>query len=430
MRLKRFIGASAATLLCWFSLFAQTNSTALTVEDLVRIALERNQEYLAAQERVREAEALMRQAGLRPTPTIEIETGTGAVLGSRGESAYSAAFFQNIETGGKRPKRLAIAEKGLALAQAEVRERERQLQFEIRTQFVAAVQEQLKLQAIRSLAPATAENYQLVTRRVELGDAAPLEQQLLRVEMNRIEADQVLLLAATEAAGAELRASVGQPSSEPTNLRPELRLRETVPDLATLKLTALQQRSDIQILTLLEEQADAEVALAQAEGRPDLTLSARYTRVNSAFEQSGFSDSGTLVPLRDADNFLTFGLSIPLFTRNRARGMVEAAESRHVQQRLQREHLKRAIPEEVEAAYRRWSGASRSLEILRTGVIEPSQKNLVVIREAYRLGQLRLLDVLNEQRRLVDLQLSYIEAQAQAARALVELEHAIGGPLP
>jgi cobalt-zinc-cadmium efflux system outer membrane protein len=55
---------------------------------------------------------------------------------------------------------------------------------------------------------------------------------------------------------------------------------------------------------------------------------------------------------------------------------------------------------------------------------------VVVIREAYRLGQLRLLDVLNEQRRLVDLQLSYIEAQAQAARALVELERAVGGPLP
>src|SRR5688572_30525459 len=107
MPLKRLISASAAMLFCWFSLLAQTNSTAFNAEDLVKIALERNQEYLAAQERVREAEALMRQAGLRPAPTIEIEAGTGAVLGSHGEAAYSAAFFQNIETGGKRSRRLA-----------------------------------------------------------------------------------------------------------------------------------------------------------------------------------------------------------------------------------------------------------------------------------------------------------------------------------
>ena len=72
----------------------------------------------------------------------------------------------------------------------------------------------------------------------------------------------------------------------------------------------------------------------------------------------------------------------------------------------------------------------RSLEILQTGVIDPSEKNLEVIREAYRLGQMRLLDVLNEQRRLVDLRLAYVEAQAEAARALTELERAVGGTLP
>ena len=90
----------------------------------------------------------------------------------------------------------------------------------------------------------------------------------------------------------------------------------------------------------------------------------------------------------------------------------------------------RTVPQEVEAAYRRWTGAMRSLEIMRAGVIEPSQKNLIVIREAYRLGQLRLLDVLNEQRRLVELQLSFVDTQAEAARAFAELERAVGGTLP
>jgi cobalt-zinc-cadmium efflux system outer membrane protein len=430
MLLKRYISASVALLLCCSVPFAQDSSTGVTAEQLVSLALERNQEYLAAQERVREAEALMRQAGLRPAPTIEIETTTGAMLGSRGESEYSAAFFQPIETNGKRSKRLAIANKGLALAQARLREQERQLRFSIKTQYVGAALEELKHDAITGLHPVTEENYNLVVRRVELGDAAPLEQQLLLAEMRRIEADQMLLGAAREAALADLLVSVGLPSLDPAGIVPRFRIADRIPSLEALQQASVQQRADLHILQILEEQASAEVALVQAEARPDITLSARYTHVNSAFDQSGFSESGAIVPLRDTDNVVTFGISIPLFTGNRVQGSRQAAASRLTEYRLRREHLTRVIPQEVEAAYRRWSGAVRSLEILRTGVIEPSQRNLTVVREAYRLGQLRMLDVLSEQRRLVDLQFSYLDAQARSARALIELERAVGGTLP
>jgi cobalt-zinc-cadmium efflux system outer membrane protein len=70
------------------------------------------------------------------------------------------------------------------------------------------------------------------------------------------------------------------------------------------------------------------------------------------------------------------------------------------------------------------------MEILKSGVIEQSEKNLTVIREAYRLGQLRLFDVLNEQRKLIETELAFVDAQAEAAQALVVLEKAVGGTLP
>ena len=120
---------------------------------------------------------------------------------------------------------------------------------------------------------------------------------------------------------------------------------------------------------------------------------------------------------------------MPLRTSRSGRGNVEAASARTSEARFHREHLERAIPLEVEAAYQRWSAATASLETLRTGVIDPSTTNLSVIREAYKLGQLRLLDVLNEQRRLVDTELAYIDTQADAARTWAELERAVGGNL-
>jgi cobalt-zinc-cadmium efflux system outer membrane protein len=67
---------------------------------------------------------------------------------------------------------------------------------------------------------------------------------------------------------------------------------------------------------------------------------------------------------------------------------------------------------------------------MQSGVIAPSQSNLKIIQEAYRVGQLRLLDVLNQQRQLVDAQLALIDANADASRFWAELEHAVGGNLP
>jgi cobalt-zinc-cadmium efflux system outer membrane protein len=429
MPLKRFIGPLGTLLLVCVASTAQDIGTSVNAKDLVKTALERNQEYLSARERLNEAQALVRQANLRPSATIEVETATGAILGSRGESEYSAGYFHPIEMGGKRDKRVAVAQKGLALAEAEVKEHERQLRFAIQERFILAVLEELKLAALKASQPVAQEGYALTQRRVALGDAAPLEEQLLAAELKRVEVQQALFESARDAALIELRAIVDDEGRDSLRLVTDLGFANRMLNLAALQEAALKQRSDLAILKLLEEQANSEADLARAEARPDITASVRYSRSRSAFDQSGISDTGAITPLRDVDNILTFGVSIPLSNRKRLEASVDAADSRTTQQRLRTQYLLKAIPREVEAAYRRWSGAVRSMEILLTGVIEPSRKNLTVIQEAYRLGQLRLLDVLNEQRRLSELQLSYVEAQAQAAQAFNELERAVGGDL-
>jgi len=428
MRLSRLSGAIALGLVASL-VFAQAPTTG-TVEDLVHAALDANQDYLSLKERVTEAKAVARQAGLRPGRAIEEEAGTGAITGSRNESEFSAAYLWTMERGGKREKRVAAAEIGIALAEAELRERERNLAFDIQSRSVVVLTQEQKVASMRSLLGTSQESYRLTAQRVSLGDAAPLEQQLLLAEVRRTEAQIAAADVARDAAFVDLLAAVGLPSGPRISLNDRLRIGEKDPTLAQLQSYALEHRPDLLILKLLEQQAAADIDVAAADARRDLTASARYTHTRSAFDQFGLSDSGAVVPLRDADNVISFGLTIPLSPSNRAQPAIDAAKSRQSQQTLRREHLLRTIPVEVEAAYKRWIGAKRTIELLRTGVIEPSEGSLTVIREAYRLGQLRMLDVLNEQRRIGDLQLSFIDAQSDAARALVELERAIGGPLP
>jgi len=431
MNLRRFAYSLALALpLLSISVFAQQPQVGSTAADLVQAALERNREYLAAKARVAEAQALLRQAGLRPYPTIEVEGATGRILGSSGEREFSAAYFYPIETGGKRSRRIEVAEKSITLAEVETEERKRQLTFDVKSRFIQAVAEDLKLATINRLLPINRENYQLTAMRVDLGDAAPLEQQLLLTDVNRAEAQQTILSSRAEAAVMDLKAVVGIGRGEPLKIASNFAFDNRERPLEQLQRIALENRPDLRILTILEKQAFSESELAKAEGKPDLTAFARYTRSLSRFDQFGLSEGGAVVPLQDADNIFSFGVSIPLFTRQRAQGPVDAALSRANQVRLQREHLQQAISQEVEAAYRRWAGTRRALEILQTGVVQQSEKSLTVIREAYRLGQLRVMDVLNEQRRLVETELAYVDSQAEAAQAFAELERAVGGNLP
>lgn len=401
-----------------------------SLNDLVQSALERNREFLAARQRVRETQGLLRQAGVRPNPTLEVEGGTGRPLGTAGEEEYSAGYFQPIELGGKRSKRVTLAEAAVKLAEAELAERTRQLTFDVRAKAIEAIANGEKVKALSRLTQVNEQAYKLTEARVREGDAPRLDAQLLLVEQSRTEAQQVTAAGRYEADLAELRRAIGITEADPMPLGESLPASDREPNLPALQELALKQRPDLRTAHLLEEQGTAEVSLAQAQSLPDVTLSARYIHRNSAFDQLGLSPTGSQIPIRDVDNVVMLGASIPLFTGKRNQGNIEAASARARGATLRSQHLSTTIPLEVQAAYRRWKAAKATIAVFNRGVLGQSESNVEIIRQAYQLGQLRLLDVLNEQRRLADTQLSYIDAKADLARAVIELERAIGGDLP
>ena len=407
----------------------QTETTVATVDDLVHAGIANNKELSAVRERIAEAKGLVRQAGVRPSPTLGLSGATGTLLGTTGDEEYGGDYSQPVELFGKRGKRIAVKQFSVAIAEAELQERSAQLAFEIRAVYAQLRAERNKLKLLDDLADLNQEALRLTEARVKEGDVARLEISLLKVEISRSQVSRI--------------SAQGRLSSDELEIRRLTGIGDTVPipdaggvsltpvSLSTLKQRALDSRADLKAAYLLEAQSSAETELTKAETKPDLTLSAGYVHRNSQFDGLyGVTTSGTLAPIQDRENILTFGVNVPLRTSRSGRGNIETAAARTSEARFHREYLERTIPREVEAAYQRWSAANASLEMLRTGVIDPSTTNLSVIREAYKLGQLRLLDVLNEQRRLVDTELAYIDTQADAARTWAEVERAVGGNLP
>jgi len=420
----------AVLAVCAIPIFGQPRDAAEPLKMLLEQAEANNQELAAMRTRSDEAKGSLRQAGVKPPLTLEAGGASGRPLRTVGEEEYSAGVGKVFETGDKRARRMAAAEVRVNQTSAEYQERVRQLSFEIKSRYADALNETQRVQVLDRILSSNQRSLDLTKARVEKGDAAQLEQSLLEVEIGRLTAQKATVTGRRESALADLRRLAGLATGTVVDLGFNFYSGPDTAAMATLSTAALDQRPDLKLARLVEQLGDAELRLVEAEGRPNVSVTARYFKRNSQFDdQYGINSQGSRVLLRDRDDILAFGVSIPILTKTRNLGNVEAAQARILSARQRARYLANAIPLEVEAARQRWSAARSTAGSLESAVLPQAQRNLDVIQQAYQLGQLRLLDVLNEQRRLLDLRLSTVDAQAEAARAFAELERAVGGTI-
>lgn len=420
----------AALAVCAIPILGQPRDPAEPLRSLLEQAEVNNQDLAAMRTRSDEARGLLRQAGVKPALTIEAGSASGRLLRTVGEEEYSAGVGKIFETGGKRARRIDAAQVRLRQTSAEYLERLRQLSYEIKSRYADALSESQRIEVLDQILASNQRSLELTKARVEKGDAAQLEQTLLEVEIGRLTAQRATINGRRESALVDLRRLAGLAPGSEIAIGSAFYSGPTDSGMDTLTPIALEQRPDLKLARLVEQLGDAELRLVEAQGRPDVSVTARYFKRNSQFDdQYGVNAQGSRVLLRDRDDILAVGVSIPILTKNRNLGNVEAAQARILSARQRARYLENAIPLEVESAWRRWSAARSTAGSLESTVLPQAQRNLEVIQQAYQLGQLRLLDVLSEQRRLLDLRLSTVDAQSEAARAFAELERAVGGTI-
>ncbi|MFB3827471.1 MAG: TolC family protein [Bryobacteraceae bacterium] len=405
---------------CWAFLFAAVafaQTTVTSLQQLVEHALAHNPDLLAARQRVGEAQGLLRQAGLRPNPSLDVSVANGDLFASRGERQFELGYSHVLERGGKRERRVETAQLEAELAALEVADRERLLRAQVRTRYVEALAAMRNLGNARRALDLTHTGRKLAQARVREGEGAPLEESLLQVEANRIDSDRLLFESQVERVVLDLKLLAGMDEGGTLRVAEPLAAPALAADSEELARRALAQRPDIQAARVEERIAGAQLRLAQSQAAPDVVLTGRYAHVQSRFDQP--------FPLRDRDNLLAAGVSISLPVRNRNQGNIEAAVARRRAARLRREALERSARNEVIAAVSRYDAARRALDIFAPGVVRQSEENLRIVRGAYELGELRLLDVINEQRRLLETQRAYTDLLREANIAVAELERAV-----
>jgi len=334
-----------------------------------------------------------------------------------------------LELGGRRLARITVAQRELELREQAVVDRERLIAAEVRAKFGQGLAEILKLGFTEELLANSRRGYRLVQARVTEGRTAPLEQNMVLVEVNRLRSVRETDEGRVEIALLELRNLMGMQPEEPLRLRGDFdKLIEPLLPLSEATAQALRSRPDLEGYRATERLAEARILEARAQGRADASINAGYQRMNSSFPVFGVNDGGQLQPVQDVFNFVTFGVTVSLPVRNKNQGAIEAAVAEMDAAKQRREFAELTIRREVASAYAQYERAARAMQIYRVGVKEQASTNLEVVHQTYELGSKTLLDYIAEQRRYIELENTYIDSLLATYRAQVEIARASASP--
>jgi cobalt-zinc-cadmium efflux system outer membrane protein len=395
----------------------------MTVDEVVARALADNPDLRAVRAEVDAAVGRLRQAGLRPNPMLEL----GGQKAISPDSNLSVGVTLPLDLNGRVDGRVGVAQRELEMRRAQVAERERRLAAEVRLKAGELLAGRRNVEVTDELLRINREALRLVGDRVREGAAPPLEENLLLVEVNRLDASRQMLDSRVTVLTLQLKALVGLEPDASLTLRGELAGASPAVTRAEAVAAALSRRPDLEVARADTAMARARIRKEEAEGRWDASVSVGYQRQDFGFSGlRGVASNGSLQPIQDVFHYFGAGVSITLPVRNRNQGNVTAAAAEARAAERRQEFAVLVIRQEVEAAFAQLEAARRALALYERGVRDVAQRNLEVVRRTWELGRGTLLDVITEQRRLIEVENGYTDALRQTYDAAVEIDRAVG----
>jgi cobalt-zinc-cadmium efflux system outer membrane protein len=391
----------------------------LALPQVIEIAMENNGNLKSFREEKGLRDAGKVRAGLLPNPTLDFDAGAGALTGSSNENSLLLGVSQEFFLGGKREQRLASAELELEMYRWQLADKERTLREEVNRAFYDVI---LSKERITLADRAIALNRQLLDvaqERLAAGDIPELEMNLVKVELATSEAARIDVEKALDQNQARLAALMGLPPGESPPIVGVLATEIHAPRNPTeLKQLARGNRPDLKALAAEKTRGESDITLARSEAIPNLTAGLALRRDTTTMEIGGVEGKETAYSIG-----LRLSMPIPLFDKNQA-GVQEATAKRNsTESRLTA--AARDAEREIETAYASLLHAGKILSLYRSNIIPQLEENLQLTQEAYRLGEVGILAVIQEQKKFFEVSDGYLTSLHDRQSAFVKLEAAV-----
>jgi cobalt-zinc-cadmium efflux system outer membrane protein len=379
-------------------------ATPLTLKSALELAYGANAALSTAKRELEAVAGSILQAGLRPNPRVE-----ALIEDLRPENRLTAIYYnQPLELGGKRPARIAAAERRQDVASAELNAMRAEIRAAVMAAFFDVLVAQERFLLTQELVELSQRATTAASKRVTAGKVSPVEETKARVAEASVRVE--LSQAATNLKMARKRLTAIWGNATPRFERAEGQV-EALPALPALKdLTArLANAPGLARAQLEVNRRQALVEVERSLRIPDVTLSLGGRRNNE-------------IGLNQA--LLGVSLPIPIFNRNQ--GNILEALRRTDKARDELSGTETRLNNEIAQAFERLNVARQEIEILQREILPGAQSAYDAATKGYIMGKFSFLEVLDAQRTLFQAKSQYLRALAEAHRSAAEIERVLG----
>jgi len=374
----------------------------------------------AGQVGVNEARAMEITAYLRPNPDLTLSTDGTQLTPYQGVyqpftgTQLSPGVSYLHERDHKRELRLDSARKNTSVAESQLEDQERNLLFNLRTAFVATLQQK----SVLALANENLSYYDRLLSvsddRYKAGDIAQVDLDRLQLQRVQFETDQQTALVSLRTAKIQLQQLLDDRTPvEQFDVAGPFEFTEPALSLEDLRRTALANRPDLKAAIQAVEKAKTDHQLAVANGSTDPTLSLWWTH-NPSFN--------------NPNDFNTIGgsISIPLRIFDRNQGEKARTQMDIERNERLREAAEAQVYSDVDSAFAVWNSNAALLRSYKSKYLAQATRVRDTVSFAYQHGGASLLDFLNAQSDYRSVQLNYLNLVAAYLTAASQLNMAVG----
>jgi outer membrane protein TolC len=386
----------------------------LTLHAALSEAIESNPTLIVLRRQFEAARHRPAQERFLMPPTFEAQIWQWPIdtLNPLNTTMYMFTFGQQIPGFGKRRLLASLAEKDVALAENRIAIGAREVIDQVKRTYAdlylsrTAIDIHLaSVDLLRQFADISEAKY--VTGRISQQDVLKAV-----VEISKLHEDLVMLDERAQLAESQLNTLLGRLPNAPIGSLGESREQVLLPAAEELQRLAVENQRELRTARLEIERAEEALAVAQREYKPDFFVKGGYT----------------LMP-RETDSWtLMAGVTWP--TARWSRGRLDARRAEAMADieaaRAQLSAVESAFRLAVHDAFVRVKAAEQRAALLRTTILPQSNQTLEVSRVAYQIDRVDFLALIDNQRVVLDAQLSYYKALSDLEQARADLERAVG----
>jgi outer membrane protein, heavy metal efflux system len=404
--------AIAPLCLAALSLTAHADSP-ITLQQAVERALERNPDLAAFEYEIQAQQGVLQQSRARPSPEVGVlvENAFGSGRRSDFDAAETTLSLGFAMERGARQRRIDVATAGSEQLATEKRIQRLDVAAEAARRFVTLLERQQALDDARNASKLVEETVKAVQVRVRAAKVPEAEEarasaQLARVRLDEEHAEHELassrlrLAALWGAAQADFSQAQGDLLSPPA-LEPFEKLHERITG-----------NTDFERLVSEKRVREAELRLAQMRAKPPWHVNAGVRR---------FEDDG--------DQAFVVGITVPLPSRDAARGAIAEARARSAYVDAQSQAVRARLEAELFALYVELNHSYTEVATLQKEVLPRIESALEQSRYAYERGRYGYIEWVTAQRELLDVRRALLEASAQLHLFRIEIERLTGTAL-